>query len=169
MGGLPAELNASPGRLGALVEEKHLREVIAETRARLGLGPGNGTRCTDGEGGGLSEFCDGRSEPVPNRVVATGRLLLESTAEEVRQVRHVHSHPMLPSFADHDQISGVVSWRTKKQSGDPASRVAVGRTRDRDDCPYAFRTEQTRSIGSFHATIGGGLRGESSVMAVLDP
>ena len=60
MGGLPAELDAGPGRLGALVEEEHLREVIAETRARLVVGPGNGARCTDGEGGRLSEFRDGR-------------------------------------------------------------------------------------------------------------
>ena len=37
MGGLPAELDASPGRLGALVEEEYVGEVLTETRACLGL------------------------------------------------------------------------------------------------------------------------------------
>ena len=46
MGGLPAELDACSGRLGALVKEKHLREVVPETRARLLVGAGDGARCT---------------------------------------------------------------------------------------------------------------------------
>lgn len=40
MGGLPAEFIAGPGRIGALVEEQHLGEVLTQTRASLALDPG---------------------------------------------------------------------------------------------------------------------------------
>src|SRR5271167_2661297 len=110
MGGLPAELDAGPGRLSALVKEKHLREVITESRPRLVVGAGDGARCPYSDRGRLSEFCDRRLEPVPDHAISMGRILLEGTAEEVSQVGHVHSRPVLLSLADHDQISGVISW-----------------------------------------------------------
>ncbi len=66
--GLPAELGSCPGRSGALVEQQHLREVIAETRASFLVGTGDGARCARSDGGCLCEFRDRRDEPVPDHV-----------------------------------------------------------------------------------------------------
>src|SRR3954465_8268324 len=44
MGRVPVELGACPRRVGALVEQEHFGEVVAQARPRLGVGPGHGSR-----------------------------------------------------------------------------------------------------------------------------
>ena len=48
VGGMPIELGASPGGVGALIEQEHLGEVVAQ--ARPGLVVGAGARLVAGTG-----------------------------------------------------------------------------------------------------------------------
>src|SRR5215204_1722314 len=77
VGGLPIELGACPRRVGALVQQKHLGEVVAQARPRLGVGAGDGSRRADRDGGRLGQLGDGRVRCVADQVVAAGRVVFE--------------------------------------------------------------------------------------------
>src|ERR1700730_18172705 len=109
VGRLPLELGTSPGRLGSLVEEEHLREVVPDTRTRLVFGAGDGTRRTDGEVGRLRGLCAGWVESVPDHIEAACGVVLEHPPEEVGQIRDVHRRPVLAPRAEHDEVAGGIA------------------------------------------------------------
>ena len=65
VGRLPAELGASPGRVGALIEQKHLGEVVAQARPGLVVGARNRARSAGRDSGRLGYLGHGRIRPSP--------------------------------------------------------------------------------------------------------
>ena len=62
---MPIELRSSLRRVGALIEQEDLGEVIAQARPSLLIGPGHRARSAGRDGGRLGQFGDGRVDPSP--------------------------------------------------------------------------------------------------------
>jgi LuxR family transcriptional regulator, maltose regulon positive regulatory protein len=106
---VPVELIAGPGRVGALIEQQDLREVVAQTGSGLLVGTGDRARGIGRDRGRLGQLGHGRVQPVGDEVAAPGRLVFQRAPEEVRQVAGVHRGPVLPPGAEHDQTAVLVT------------------------------------------------------------
>ena len=106
---MPTELGSSLGRVGALVEQEDLGEVVAEACPGLIVGAGDRSGSAGRDRGRLGELGDGRVHSIADDVVAASRVVFQRAPEEVRQVRDMDRRPVLPSGAEHDQVAGVVS------------------------------------------------------------
>src|SRR6478609_6916552 len=109
MGWTPIELVLSPLGRGALIQQQHLGEVIAQACASLVIGAWDGSRSADRNGGCLGELGHGRVQSIGDDVAAPSRVAFQYAPEDLRQIRDVEGVPVLLSGAEHDQVAVVVS------------------------------------------------------------
>src|SRR6266702_1548233 len=162
MGRMPAELGPGPGRVGALVEQQDLGEVVAQAGSGLVIGPGDRSWRAGGDRGRLGQFGHGRVHSVADDVAAAGRVIFQDAPEDIRQVGDVHGRPALLPGAEHDQVAGVVPGRTEKQPGNPSPAVTVGDAGDDHDGAHAGRAEHPAFDRLLPYTIAGAWKGDSS-------
>src|SRR5207249_9922699 len=90
MGRGPAEFGSGPGRVGTLIEQQDLGEVVAQAGPGLIVGTGGRSGGAGGDRGRLRQLGYGGVRSVADDVAAASRLIFENAAEEVRQVGGVH-------------------------------------------------------------------------------
>ena len=172
MGRRPIELGSSPGCFGALVEQEHFGEVVAQARPSLLVGARDRPRSAGCDGGRLGQLRNGRVQSIADDVVTAGRVVLQSAPEEIREVGDVDRGPVLMSRAEHDQVAGVVTGRAEQQPGNASTAVAVRHTGGDDDSPHVARIESSPSDrllpGDHRRRIDRGLLGDRGVGPV-DP
>ena len=89
MGRRPIEFGSSSGRVGPLIEQEHLGEVVAQPRPSLIVGARDRPRSADRDGGSLGQLRNGRVQSVADDVVTACRVVLQSAPEEIREVGDV--------------------------------------------------------------------------------
>ena len=90
---MPVELGSSLGRVGALIEQEDLGEVVAQARPGLIVGAGDRSRSAGRDGGRLGQLGNGRVQSIADDVVAAGRVVLQRAPEEIGQVGDVDGRP----------------------------------------------------------------------------
>src|SRR6266566_7898237 len=138
---MPAEFGPGPGRVGALIEQQDLGEVVAQPGPGFIIGTRDRARGADGDRGRLRQLGDGGVHSIADDVAAAGRLVFQDAPEEIRQVRDVYRRPVLLARAEHDQVAGFVPGRAEKQPGNPAPAVAVGDAGDDHGSAHVRRAE----------------------------
>src|SRR5689334_165635 len=81
---MPAEFRPGPGPVGALIEQQHLGEVVAQAGPGLIVGTGVRSGGTDGGRGCLRQLGHGGVHPVADDVAAASRLIFQDAPEEIR-------------------------------------------------------------------------------------
>ena len=138
---MPIEPGSGVGCVGALIEQEHLREVIAQARTGLVVGTWYRAWSADRDSGGLGDLGDRRIRSVADDVEAAGRVVFQNPPEEVTQVRDVNRRPVLLPRAEHDQVAGFVSGRTEQEPGNASAAVAVRDAGHDHDSAHAVRVE----------------------------
>src|SRR4051812_15457886 len=86
MGRRPIELGASPGRVRPLIEQQDLGEVVTQACSRLVVGTRDRARGADCDGRRLGYLGDSGVQSIANHVVTAGRVVLQGTPVEIREV-----------------------------------------------------------------------------------
>jgi len=150
--GGPVQIRSGFGCDHALVEQEDLGAVVAEAGSGLLVRAGDGSRCADGDSGGLGQLGDGRVDSVADDVVAAGlgvfrarrKKSARSAAWTVAQCcRPVASRIRLPASSRGELRSTPAPRRHRRRRR--------RRRRSRRDLPPALRgaiTEQFARAGA---------------------
>src|SRR4051812_26794688 len=109
VGRMPIELGSSLRRVGALIEQEDLGEIVAQPGPSLIVGARDSSRGARGHSGRVGQLGDGRVQSIADDVVAASRVVFQRAPEEVGQVGDVDRRPVLLSRAEPDQVAVVVS------------------------------------------------------------
>src|SRR5690242_6517709 len=107
--GSPIELGSSLSRIGGLIEQQDLGEIVAQACAGLLIGTWDCSRGADCRRSGIGQRGDRPVQSIPDDVAAASGVVLQDAPEEVRQVGYVNRRPVLAPRAEDDQIAVVVS------------------------------------------------------------